>query len=71
MPVWSTSGTTSTELKPASTATSRKRMLGGRAEIGNGDRLARGGGLAERRVVGVDGAVAAFGALSMPIDSVS
>ena len=41
-------------------------MLGRLAELGNGDRLARGGGLAERGVVGVDGAVAAGAARKKP-----
>ena len=38
-------------------------MLGRLAEMGDRNRLARGGGHAERGVVGVDGAVAAFGRL--------
>ena len=66
MPVWWTSGTTSTEFEAGLTATSRDGCSASRRD--RQWRSARPGrGLAERRVVGVDGAVAASDALWMPM----
>ena len=70
-PCWSTSGTTSTEWKPAASAPSRKRMVRRGIEIGQRDRLALRGGFAERAAVAPrsrDGCLRPI--LSMPIASV-